>query len=200
MFNRASTTSTIDMAEDSYRTRGNTQGATWQVKITKARNEDPILIHASRKPNTHKSRYCDLQFKAQRGDFIHASPIASQTKDTDHTFKYLNSSSPPLNHPSMQASPFSNHCSLCLFYTRIVHFPLSRDAGGHLFIDLGEDTVITLVSDMSSESNRTYSWSRNREYSSSPTLTGDPPYCSTCQQSSSITRRASAALPISPGM
>jgi len=24
---------------------------------------------------------------------------------------------------------------------------------------------------------KTYSWSLNREYSSSPTLTGDPPYC-----------------------
>ena len=28
----------------------------------------------------------------------------------------------------------------------------------------------------------TYSWSRNREYSSSPTLTGDPPYCNSVSQ------------------
>jgi hypothetical protein len=50
------------MTGDSYRTRGITQGASQQVKITKARNEDPVLIHASRKPDAYHafwSRKCD---------------------------------------------------------------------------------------------------------------------------------------------
>jgi hypothetical protein len=72
---------------------------------------------------------------------------------------------------------------MLVFYTYST-FSFSRDAGGHLFIDLGENTVIVLVSDVNGECGRTYSWSRKREYSSSPTLTGEPPYCSTRQQSS----------------
>jgi hypothetical protein len=78
------------------------------VKITKARNEDPVLIHASRKPDAYHafwSRKCDWTLR-QREE-IPFTPAQSPAKpqDTDHTFKYLTFLISPLNHPSMQASP-----------------------------------------------------------------------------------------------
>jgi hypothetical protein len=114
---------TIDMIGDSYRTRGNTQGAIWQVKTTKARNEDPALIHASRKPNTHHafwSRKCD--YITRHREEIPFTPAKSPAKPKIQTTHLI--ISPPSSRPkSPFYASFCSHCSLCLFYTRIVHFP-----------------------------------------------------------------------------
>ena len=45
-----------------------------------------------------------------------------------------------------------------------------------LFVDLGKDTVTLMRVLHIGGMGTTYSWSLNKEYSSFPTLTGDPPY------------------------
>jgi hypothetical protein len=72
------------------------------------------------------------------------------------------------------------HCALCLL---LIHygtvFLLSAGIGRlvSLFVDLGENAESILVMVVGENLRGTNSWSLNREYSSSPTLTGEPPYC-----------------------
>lgn len=52
--------------------------------------------------------------------------------------------------------------------------------GKHLLVDLGEEPVEIIVNGLKDdikENGDTHSWSLKREYSSSPTLMGLPPYC-----------------------
>ncbi len=58
---------------------------------------------------------------------------------------------------------------------------------GRLLVDLCQDTVVSLAcalkkGEMGGFFLATYSWSLKRWYSSSPTLTGDPPYCAYISQ------------------
>jgi hypothetical protein len=72
-----------------------------------------------------------------------------------------------------------SHLFAMLDYTSIVHFLCPSSFGlleFHLLVDLGEDTEKICQYRMQNLWEEAYSWSLNREYSSSPTLTGEPPY------------------------
>ena len=70
----------------------------------------------------------------------------------------------------------------CFIHVLYIHAALFRlVGGGHLFVDLCKNAgkEVRYCNWHRELSWVTYSWSLNKEYSWSPTFTGDPPYC-TC--------------------
>lgn len=105
-------------------------------------------------------------------------------------------STPSIRFPCMQQRVFHQHSpksslqvkfvSLCLlFFLQCVWYSSTFPHSFSLmsFIRWSWRGCYLMVSTVSrGRGKKTYSWSRKREYSSSPTLTGDPPYCRICQR------------------